>query len=184
MTLKPPVPHIAIGFWHEREPRERTECPSYYAADYETLRTFPGDFEVHLTFAHGYTVPMPRLQPIRIDAERIAGRVYSGFCGVNFASEPLPLGERVVYLQGIDTVDLPVLITRGIVTLQPQFEWLVASPTPWNQPSAPQTWEAVHDLYRAYRSSSTCLASQAGAASLPNPQVSPTPEFSSSPAHS
>jgi hypothetical protein len=137
--------HVLIGTWHEAESRDIRRCPSYYAADFETLRTQPGDFELRLTFQGGYLVPMPQWLLVSIDAERIDGALYSGFGGLNFASTPLPVGERVVYHEQMYVYQLRNLVERDRVTLRPGFEWVLCD-KPWEGLGAPQTWDAVRTL--------------------------------------
>lgn len=133
---------IKVGTWHERAAREVTRCPSYYAADTETLRTVPGDYPVRIAFVGGYMVPMPYWLLVGIDAERVDGRLYSGFGGVNFASTELPKGEAVRYtIQGYD-YELGKMVEDGHITLEPGFEWMLggAYERSWKHPDAPKDW--------------------------------------------
>lgn len=135
---------VIIGTWHEVS-REITRCPSYYAADTETLLTIPGDYPVVLTFEGGYTVPMPYWVLVGIPTTRISGRLYSGFGGVNFASTPLKEGEAVTYTIQTYAYLLGKLVEEGRVTLRPGFDWLL-SEVPWRHDAAPHTWDAVRAL--------------------------------------
>jgi len=136
---------ITIGTWNETTSRDITHCPSYYAADFETLRTTPGAYELRLMFVGGYTVPMPYWLLCRIDATRIAGALYSGFGGNNFASRALPKDETVPYRLQTYSYELRKLVEDGRVTLRPGFDWLLAE-KPWDAPGAPQDWAAVSAL--------------------------------------
>lgn len=81
---------MKIGIWRETESRRVYRTPGYYAADWEILETHPGHYDVYLLFSNGYTVPMPQSLHITIAAQRVDGRVYSGFGGLNHSSQALP----------------------------------------------------------------------------------------------
>lgn len=133
-----------IGTWVEAEPRTITSCPSYYAADSETIRTKPGRYELRLVFVGGYTVPMPYWLVAGIAADRIDGRLYSGFGGVNYASTELPKEPTTYHLQTY-SFHLDELVSGGRVELLPGFEWLLTE-RPWSHANAPKTWKQVEAL--------------------------------------
>ena len=113
---------ILIGYWVEKTARKITHCPSYYAADSETLETIPGRYPIRLTFEGGYDCPMPYWLVGSIDTTRIEGALYSGFGGVNFASTPLPVGVKVQYhIQAYD-YQLGKMVESGNVELLPGME--------------------------------------------------------------
>jgi hypothetical protein len=75
------------------EPGETiTRCPSYYAADTETLQLTPGEYPVFPTTVDGREASWdnPYYINASVPAVRIDGRTYSGFGGVNFSSRELP----------------------------------------------------------------------------------------------
>lgn len=144
-------PTLTIGTWHEAEAREIQRCPSYYAADHETLRTTPGAYPLSVEFRYGYTVPMPDAPTAPIDTVRVSGALYSGFGGVNFARTELKPGEAVTYWERFHLFQLRELVDAGRVTLLPGFEWLL-EPTPWKAPGALTTWEAVRAVRDAQAS--------------------------------
>lgn len=74
-------------------------CPSYYAADYESLEVQPGDYDLYLEFVAGYNFPMPYYFSARLKTVRISGTLYSGFGGVNFAKTDLESGVEVEYVK-------------------------------------------------------------------------------------
>lgn len=88
---------------------------------------------------------MPHWLLANIDADRVEGALYSGFGGLNFASTPLRVCERVVYHVQKYVHQLHELIENGRVTLRPDFEWLLCD-KPWEGPGAPQTWDAIRRL--------------------------------------
>jgi len=135
---------IEIGVWHETENREFTHCPSYYAADSETLRVKIGNYPLRVTFEGGYIIPMPYWLLCGIDTDRIDGRLYNGFGGVNYSSTELP-HEPVCYTIQMYRYQLPDLVKDGRVTLKSGFEWLLDK-IPWENPNAPKTWEDVEKL--------------------------------------
>jgi hypothetical protein len=136
---------IEIGTWHETQTREFSHCPSYYAADTETLRVKVGAYSVRLSFEGGYTIPMPYWLLIGIDTDRIDGRLYSGFGGLNFASTELPKAP-VRYTIQMYAYQLAELVKDGRITLKPGFEWMVEGECMWQHPSAPKTWDDVKAL--------------------------------------
>ena len=134
---------VRIGTWHEKS-REITRCPSYYAADHETLQTTAGDYPLELMFQNGYNIPMPYWLLVNIPSIRIDGALYSGFGGVNYARNELPKGESVLY--HVQTYDylLKDLVAKGTVTLNPGFEWLLLKRSEqFKDPRSPKTWEEV-----------------------------------------
>lgn len=135
---------IKIGTWHEAS-REITRCPSYYAADTETLVTEAGDYDANLTFEGGYTIPMPYWLLIGIDSVRKSGRLYNGFGGVNFSSTELPADEAVRYTIQTYKYMIPEMVASGRLTLDPAFEWLNCE-RPTDHPNAPKTWAEVAAL--------------------------------------
>lgn len=139
---------VKIGTWHETGERQITRCPSYYAADTETLALKPGDYDARLSFEGGYTIPMPYWLLIGIDAERVEGRLYSGFGGCNFSSTDLPKGERVTYTVQKYSYQIADAVNAGRLTLAPGFEWLMggASDPVWKHQDAPKTWDEVRRL--------------------------------------
>lgn len=108
---------IRIGDWIEPTEREITRCPSYYAADYETLRVRPQRVPLLLQFGCGYTVPMPKWLLASVKSERLSGKLYSGCGGVNYSSRDLPAGEAVDYVHQLYSYELPRLIETGRVEL-------------------------------------------------------------------
>jgi hypothetical protein len=135
---------LKVGTYHEREHREITRCPSYYAADWEKLETIPGEYWVTLSVEGGFTIPMPKWVLIRIDTTRLAGRLYSGFCGNNFAHTDLEPGQNVGYCIQTYPYMLPKMIADGLVTLDPEFAWLnLKSPRTrfTDIPEFPSTWD-------------------------------------------
>lgn len=139
---------IEIGTWNEPAAREFSHCPSYYAADTETLTVKPGHYPARLTFEGGYTIPMPYWLLIGIDCERVSGRLYSGFGGNNFAHTELPKGEAVRHTIQMYQYQIADCVANGRLTLHPGFEWLLgkAGDAVWNHPDAPKTWDAVRQL--------------------------------------
>jgi len=137
---------VIVGTWHEREARDITHCPSYYAADSETLRTVPGEYPVRLTFEGGYLVPMPYWLLIGINTTRVDGRLYSGFGGLNVSSTELPKGEAVRHTIQTYAYNVANLVARGDLTLAPGFEWLLEERAQWEAAGAPKTWDDVGAL--------------------------------------
>lgn len=115
---------VIIGTWHEKAERTISRCPSYYAADTETLRTHVGDYPARISLQGGYAIPMPYWLLVSIEATRVEGRLYSGFGGVNFASTDLPAGEVVTYGVQAYRHSIPELVAAGTLTLAPAFEFL------------------------------------------------------------
>lgn len=136
---------IEVGTWHETAAREITRCPSYYAADTETLRTEPGDYPVRVTLEGGYRTPMPYWVLVGIDAERVDGRLYSGFGGVNYASTELPKGEKVQHTIQTYLFDLRRLAAEGKVTVKPEYRWILDE-KPWENEAAPKTWDEARAM--------------------------------------
>jgi hypothetical protein len=89
---------IKVGTYVVKEPRTERRCPSYYAADWEELELHPGEYDLFLQFKPGYTIPMPDVLIARVSAHRVAGKVYSGICGNNFASRDLKVGEELTHV--------------------------------------------------------------------------------------
>jgi hypothetical protein len=147
---------VVIGTWVEPEARVFTHCPSYYAADHETLRVKPGEYPVRVTFEGGYLIPMPYWLLIGLDTERVSGALYNGCGGVNYGSTELPAGEAVRHTLQLYAYNLrdpkpefatlgPGLVSSGKVKLDPRFAWLLEE-KPWENPDAPKTWEDVRNL--------------------------------------
>lgn len=137
---------VIVGTWHEREARDITRCPSYYAADYETLRTMPGDYPVRVTFEGGYTIPMPYWVLVGINSTRVNGALFSGFGGNNFAKTDLPAGEAVTYSLQTYVHTIPDMVADGRLTLAPGFEWLNDKDHGRVIAAGPRTWDAVRAL--------------------------------------
>lgn len=113
-----------IGTWHEREARKITFCPSYYAADWQTILTTPGDYPAHLSWnLMGFTCPMPEDMHVLLPAQTIAGELNSGFGGVNFASTDIEPGPTW-YGWTAYTYQIAKLVADGLVTLDPEWSWL------------------------------------------------------------
>lgn len=132
---------IEIGTWHA-EQKEITHCPSYYAADTETLQLKAGDYPARIKFQGGFTVPMPQWLLVSIPSVRVRGRLYSGFGGVNYAHTELKAGEAVDYNVQLDCRSIKTCVENGALTLAPEWEWL-ASEIPWRHPDAPKTWDEL-----------------------------------------
>lgn len=139
---------LIIGEWLERDAREFDRCPSYYAADTETLRVKPGRYPARVEFVGGYTVPMPQWLLVAIDCERVSGALYSGYGGVNYSRRELPPGEPVSYGLQWHAYGIAQAVADGRLVLRPGFEWL-ASECAFKHPDAPKTWEAVAALAAA-----------------------------------
>lgn len=135
---------VTIGKWIEQEAREFSHCPSYYAADYEVLKTRPGEYDLRLTFEGGYTIPMPYWLLVGIQTDRLRGALYSGFCGNNFAQTDLPQ-EPVLHTSQMYAYELRRLVEQGTVRLKPGFEWLLEE-NPRHANGAPKTWGDVKQL--------------------------------------
>jgi hypothetical protein len=108
---------IIIGHYIVTEPEKVSRCPSYYAADHETLELQPGRYPITLLFATGYTCPMPYYLQATIDSKRVSGALYSGFGGVNFAKTELEIGEHVPYHYQSYNYELKNLLDAGRVEL-------------------------------------------------------------------
>jgi hypothetical protein len=137
---------LTIGNWHERAARDINHCPSYYAADSETLRTTPGAYPVRLVFQTGYNIPMPYWLCVAIPCTRVSGRLYSGFGGVNYSSTELKAGEAVDYHVQAYHYSLNDYIKQEIMTVRPSLNWLTQYDPMWKAPQHPQTWEALRAL--------------------------------------
>lgn len=137
---------VKIGTWHERESRDITYCPSYYAADTETLRTIPGDVEAFVLFSGGYTMPMPYWLVVTVPATRVCGRLYNGFGGVNYSHTELPAGEDCPYHTQMYVYGIPELVEQGKLTLDPEFAFLALKDQRAMFNACPQTWEALAEL--------------------------------------
>jgi hypothetical protein len=137
---------VVVGKWIEKVSREETRCPSYYAADWETLVTIPGEYPLTLTFEGGYTIPMPYWLLCGIAATRKAGALYSGFGGNNFASTKLEAGESVALTLQMSAYKIRELVESGRVELLPGFEWLLDEKYSWQSARAPKTWADVAKL--------------------------------------
>lgn len=121
---------LTIGTWIEAESRDVRQCPSYYAADWEVLRTTPGRYDVILQLEGGYLFPMPYWLLVRIDADRVDGKVYSGFGGLNFASNELSHEPKPLTLQ-MYAYQLGQLIEAGKIELDPEFAGLEVDRIGW-----------------------------------------------------
>jgi len=130
-----------IGTWNEAEARTITRCPSYYAADWETLETRPGQYPARVEFIGGFDCPMPYWLLTSIEADRVGGALYNGICGNNFSSQSLPC-EPVAYNVQMYSYEIPALVRSGKLTLAAGFEWLT-EPHAWKHPAAPKTWDDV-----------------------------------------
>lgn len=117
---------VRVGTWHELEARDLDRSPSYYAADWEKVRTIPGDVPLFVTFTGGYMVPMPHCATAGVPAETIDGATYSGFGGVNFASTPIKPGPTT-YTVWLYSYMLAEAVAAGRVTLAPEFAVLALS---------------------------------------------------------
>lgn len=113
-----------VGYWNEREPRRITRCPSYYAADTETIETTPGRYPINVEWKTGYTCPIAGDFLVRIPAVRIKGRLFSGFCGNNFASRELEPGVALDYFAHFYAFQLTKPENMANVEIIPGFEWL------------------------------------------------------------
>lgn len=112
---------IIIGYWIVSEPEERSFCPSYYAADWEQVELKPGKYPLVLTFVGGYTIPMPKTLRAKIDAKTVAGKLYSGFGGVNFASRDIAKGPTTYHFSAYG-YQIHDLVKNGRAELLPEFE--------------------------------------------------------------
>lgn len=136
---------VVIGMWIESEAREISHCPSYYAADHETLAIKPGYYPARLIFQGGYNIPMPYWLMVTLESERIEGRLYSGFGGNNFASTELPKGEAVRHSLQMYQYQIREYVAAGKLILSSGFEWLNApeGEYSWQRPGAPKEWSEV-----------------------------------------
>ena len=132
---------VEIGTWIETG-RELTRCPSYYAADHETLRTVAGEYPARVMFVGGYNVPMPQWVLVKMAADRLNGRLYSGFGGNNFASTELP-AERIEYSEQRGAYLIRELVASGKLRLAPAFAWMIEAEYPWQADGAPKTFAEV-----------------------------------------
>lgn len=132
---------IQIGVFIENESRELQTCPSYYAADYEVIKTKAGEYPLYLTFECGYTVPMPYWLTVGIDGDRIDGALFSGFCGVNYHKTALE-NEPTKYRMQTYAYNLPEMVKSGRVRINPKYNYLLED-VPWRHKDAPKTWEDV-----------------------------------------
>jgi hypothetical protein len=115
---------VQIGFWIERESRDERRCPSYYAADWEILRTKPGRYPLILDVVGGYMCPMPYWLLVAVDADRIDGCLYSGFGGHNFASTELAKEPKPLHVQMYD-YQLTELVVSGTAEVFPEWTELL-----------------------------------------------------------
>lgn len=129
---------MIIGEWIEAA-RDVRQCPSYYAADWETLRTKAGRYPVSV---RGYGSgewngrDWPQSLSVKIDADRIAGTLYSGFAGLNFASSDLPLEPKPLFVSPY-AYALPELIDQGSIELSAEgAELMCGWITRWRESSA------------------------------------------------
>lgn len=103
--------------------RDLRRCPSYYAADYEVIRTKSGKYPVYLSLnldPNVWVIPMPELST-GVECERIEGQTFNGFGGVNFSSQELPKGPVSKHCWQ------PRLGTDHGIEFLPGFEWLQGS---------------------------------------------------------
>jgi hypothetical protein len=84
---------------------------------------------------------MPYRLTTGIDANRIDGRLYSGYAGYNFASTELAKASTKLRLQ-LYSYHLGHLVETGQVTLDARREWLLTD-KPWTHDDAPRTWDEV-----------------------------------------
>jgi hypothetical protein len=96
-----------------------TRCPSYYAADSETLALEPGEYPLSPSTVDGRAADWsdPYYLNAAVPARRIDGRLYSGFGGCNFASRELPC-EPVTYYWSVYAYHLGGLLESGKVRLE------------------------------------------------------------------
>jgi hypothetical protein len=135
---------VQIGWWIEAQSRDETHCPSYYAADTETLRTTPGRYPLYMTYMGGYMIPMPQWLLANVPSVRLEGRLYSGFGGNNFASTELKAGEAIDCREMYAVYSVGELADKGQIELLPNWEWLIESRqsgATFNHPNAPRTWD-------------------------------------------
>lgn len=132
---------IQIGVFIEKESREMTHCPSYYAADYEIIKTKAGEYPLYVIFEGGYNVPMPEWLISAIDGERIYGALFSGCGGVNYHKTELAK-EPVKYTVQQHSYQLREMVKSGRVRLNPKYNYLLED-VPWRHKDAPKTWEDV-----------------------------------------
>ena len=122
---------ITVGNYIINEEREVTHCPSYYAADHETLKLRPGKYPVRVLIegqmlytdgVDGKACPVPRWILVGVDSTRVSGRLYNGFGGVNYSSVEMPAGETVVYNLQFNVFTIKELIEKGHVEPLPGME--------------------------------------------------------------
>lgn len=115
--------NVKIGTWHEKESRVIDHCPSYYAADWEKLETIPGEYDLYLTINTCDLYPSPQWLCASIATNRLAGKLYSGFGGNNFASHDLPKEPKTYTIQTY-SYHIPDLVEQGLITLFPEWAML------------------------------------------------------------
>jgi hypothetical protein len=146
---------IQIGWWVVKPGEEPiSHCPSYYAADHETLQPLPGLYPARLVFKPGYTHPFVDRMVAGVDCVRVSGELYSGFGGVNFAHTPLKAGEAKQYVHQPYTYQIPGLVKVGKLVLATQYAWMAKSDEPGNSiievySRQPFTWEQLERLEAA-----------------------------------
>lgn len=113
-----------IGEYIEVESRDVRRCPSYYAADWEVLRTKPGRYPLIATFDN--LCADPYYVGAKVDADRIEGKLYSGFGGLNFASTDLPPREQPLHVQ-VYGYELSRMVESGRAVVSPEFQKYVDS---------------------------------------------------------
>jgi len=127
--------HFTVGHYIVNEASEVTRCPSYYAADHETLRLKPGRYPVRVMVegqelfkngVDGKWCPVPRWLLVGVASERVSGRLYNGFGGVNYSSTELPAGEAVEYGLQFNPYQIAGLIAAGKVEPLPGMESVCA----------------------------------------------------------
>jgi hypothetical protein len=134
---------VVIGHWVEKEPRKLSRCPGYYAADWEEHVTKPGRYPLVLVFVAGYTCPMPYWLLTGIDSEIVDGQTYSGFGGVNHASQAAAKGPSQYAVQTYDYL-LPDMVKAGHVELLPGMEWALDRAA-----AMALTWDRVQEMSKA-----------------------------------
>ncbi len=114
---------IEIGTWHEKEERKLTQHTEY-AADYIIHETIPGDYPARLSINYGgFVIPMPHWLLVGIDSNIIDGRLYSGFCGINFAHRDVERRPSEYTIQA-DSYHIPEMVKTERLTLKPEWEFL------------------------------------------------------------
>lgn len=117
---------VPIGVHVVEQPYELQRCPSYYAADWERLEVQPGQYVVSIIFETGYITPCPHYLHAQFKTIRQAGRLYSGFGGVNYSYNELTKGEEVPYSWHPYEYSLKSCVESGRTWLMPEWaDWAV-----------------------------------------------------------